>query len=124
MLRVLIADDSPAVLDGLSSILSLEPDFEVAGVARDGLEAVDKASQLRPDVVIMDAQMPNMDGAEATRQIKQGVPGAGVLLFTVFTHWVEAGLAAGADSHLAKDCAPEELLAELRRVAAMQPGRG
>ena len=124
MIRVLIADDSPAIVDGLSSILSQEPDFEVVGVARDGLEAVDKASQLRPDVVIMDAQMPNVDGVEATRQIKQGVPGAGVLLFTVFAHCVEAGLAAGADSHLAKDCDPEDLLAELRRIAAMQPGRG
>ena len=71
MIRVLIADDSPAIRDGLSSLIGAQSDFFVVGTAGDGLEAVEMAKDLRPDVVIMDAQMPRMDGIEATREIKR-----------------------------------------------------
>ncbi len=119
MIRVLIADDSPAIRDGLSSLLSQQSDFEVVGLAQDGLEAVQKASELLPDVVLMDAQMPNMDGVEATKQIKQILAGVGVLSFSVFSDCLEASVAAGADGHLMKDCGIQELLDELRRVATI-----
>ena len=119
MIRVLIADDSSAMRDGLSSLLSQPGDFEVVGLAGDGLEAVQKASELLPDVVLMDAQMPNMDGAEATRHIKQTLPGVGVLSLSVFTDCLEASIAAGADGYLMKDCGLQELLTELKRVAAI-----
>ena len=89
------------------------------GLAVDGLEAVQKASELLPDVVLMDVQMPNMDGVEATRHIKQTLPGVGVLSISVFTDCLEASIAAGAEGHLMKDCGIQELLAELRRVAAI-----
>ncbi len=118
MSRVLIADDSSAIRDGLSSLLSQQGDFEVVGLAWDGLEAVRMASELLPDVVLMDVQMPNMDGVEATRRIKQILAGVGVLSISVFTDRLEASIAAGADGHLMKDCGIQELLAELRRVAA------
>ncbi len=119
MIRVLIADDSPAIRDGLSSLLSQQSDFEVVGLAQDGLEAVQKASELLPDVVLMDAQMPNMDGVEATKHIKQILAGVGVLSFSVFSDCLEASIAAGADGHLMKDCGIQELLAELKCVAAI-----
>ena len=118
MIRVLITDDSPVIQDGLKSLLDAQPDFEVVGVAYDGREAVDKAIELLPDVVIMDAQMPVMDGVEATRRIKQAVAGVGILFFSVFAEYVEASNRAGADGYLPKDCDYEELLSELKEIAA------
>ena len=117
MIRVLIADDSVAIRDSLSSLLNHKSGFQVVGLANDGLEAVETATELLPDVVIMDAQMPNMDGVEATRRIKQTTPGVGILLFSVFTDYTEAGMAAGADGYLMKDCELEDLFAELKRIA-------
>ena len=114
MIRVLIADDSIAMRDSIASLLDGISGFRVLGLAGDGLEAVNQASELLPDVVIMDARMPNMDGIEATRHIKQTIPGVGVLLFSTFTDYMEAGIAAGADGYLMKDCDTTELFAELR----------
>ncbi len=117
MIRILIVDDSAGILDGLSSLLDAECGFEVVGLARDGLEALEKARELLPDVIIMDSQMPNMDGVEATRHIKQTAPGIGILFFSVFSDYVEQSRTAGADGYLMKDCDPEELFSELRRIA-------
>ncbi len=119
MIQVLIADDSVAIRDSLSSLLNPNSGFQVVGHASDGLEAVGKARELLPDVVIMDAQMPNMDGVEATRQIKQTLPGVGVLLFSVFTDYIEPGIAAGADGYLMKDCEFQDLVAELKHIASI-----
>ena len=85
MIRVLIADGSAAMRDGLSSLLSQQGDIDMVALARDGLEAVQMASELLPDVVLMDAQMPNLDGVEATWRIKRTLPGVGVLSIGVFT---------------------------------------
>ena len=74
MIRVLIADDSLNILDSLTSLIANQPDLVVIGVARDGLEAVEMASKLKPQVVVMDAQMPNLDGVQATRCIKERFP--------------------------------------------------
>ena len=118
MIRVLIADDSDVILDGLSGLLEMHPDFEVVGTARDGLEAVEKAWALLPDVVIMDTRMPNMDGVEATRVVKQSATAVGVLSFSVFADNLEEAIAAGADGFLPKDCDPERLLSQLRQIGA------
>ena len=117
-IRVLIVDDSSAVRDGVAELLRPESDIEVVGAASDGLEAVVKAQELLPDVIIMDSQMPNMDGLQAAQLIKERLPQTAVLMFSVFRECAEAGLRMGADSCLTKDCDPEDLIAELRRVAA------
>ena len=119
MIRVLIADDTPAVRDGVSALLCPEYGFEVVGLAKDGLEAVTKAKELIPDVVVMDAQMPHMDGIQATQLIKKALPKTGVLVFSVFTDYLEVGMAAGADGCLCKDCDPDDLMSELKRIAAL-----
>ena len=119
----MIADDSVAIRNSLSSLLDPQSGFQVVGLASDGLEAMEKSRELLPEVVIMDAQMPNMDGVEATRQIKQTTCGVGVLLFSVFADYTEAGIAAGADGYLMKDCELEELFAELNRIANISRAR-
>ena len=122
MIRILIVDDSRAIRDGICSLLDTETGFQVVGLAKDGLEALEQATELQPDLVIMDSQMPNMDGAEATRQIKQALPGIGILFFSVFADSLDAGIKAGADGVLMKDCDPEEFFSELRRIAAIYLG--
>ena len=123
MIRVVIADDSTAILEGLSSLIGASKSFQVVGLASDGAQAVAQASALLPDVIVMDAQMPTMDGIEATKIIKQGHPGVGVLFLSAFIDHLEAGLAAGADGYLVKDCTPEELLGNLKRIAGLMKQR-
>lgn len=124
MIRILIADDSLAVRDALTSLLKGEPDLELVGTTGDGREAVEKAKELLPDVVIVDAQMPNIHGVDATRLIKQVVPDVHVLFFSVFTEHMEAALKAGADACLLKDCEPEHLFAELMRIVRRRKPQG
>ena len=114
--RVLVVDDSSVVRDALRSILRAHPDLEVAGEAVDGVEALDKAERLQPDVILMDAQMPKMDGVEATRHIKERLPETKILFLTVHTWYTELALAAGADGHLVKDSRREELLKAIREL--------
>lgn len=123
MIRVVIADDSTAILEGLSSLIDADKPFQVVGLAGNGAEAVAQASALLPDVLVMDVQMPIMDGIEATQRIKQDHPGVGVLILSAFADHLEAGLAAGADGYLLKDCTPEELLTDLKRIAGLMRQR-
>ena len=118
MIRVLVADDSIAVREGLMSLLGAHPEFEIVGAAGDGLEAIRMTHRLAPDLVVMDAQMPRLDGIEATRRIKRAFPMVGVLFFSVFADYVEAGLAAGADGYLTKDCEPDQLVAKASEIVA------
>ena len=115
-ITVLIADDSSAVRDGLQSILRAYPDIKVVGEATDGVEAIAKAEQLQPEVILMDAQMPELDGIEATRQIKERWPDIKILLLTVHTEYVKAALAAGADGHLLKDSGRRELVQAIKEL--------
>ena len=102
--------------DSLCSILSSHADFEIVGLAVDGLDAIAKANGLHPDVILMDTQMPGTDGVETTRRIKERHPETMVLLLTVHTSYIEEALAAGADSYLMKDCPREELFRAIRDV--------
>jgi DNA-binding NarL/FixJ family response regulator len=121
-IRVLIADDQPLMRAALRMTLMGEPDIEVAGEAADGAEAVDLAERLRPDVVVMDIRMPNLDGVAATRHLT-GLGGAKpirVLAITTFDldEYVVEALRAGASGFLLKDATPEELVHAVRVIGA------
>ncbi|WP_423462701.1 response regulator [Promicromonospora sp. MS192] len=119
MTRVLLVDDQALVRSGFSLILSVEDDVEVVGQAGDGAAAIELARELRPDVVLMDVQMPVMDGIEATRRIV-AEDLAKVLVLTTFDHdeYVFDGLAAGASGFLLKNSDAEHLVDAVRTVAA------
>lgn len=116
-IRVMLVDDNEVVREGLESLLSPHEDIEVVGKAVDGLDAVTKAQELNPDVILMDAQMPRADGAEATRKIKEVMPDAKVLFLTVYGDYVGDALAAGASWYLTKDCRRQDLLEAIRVLA-------
>ncbi|WP_236082206.1 response regulator [Acidipropionibacterium jensenii] len=105
---------------GFRMVLDAQPDMEVVGEAADGVQAVAMASELEPDVVLMDIRMPRMDGLEATRQIIAGSSEARVLVLTTFDldEYVHSALRAGASGFLLKDAGPAELLAGIRSVAS------
>jgi DNA-binding NarL/FixJ family response regulator len=120
--RVLIADDQALVRAGFKMILDAEDDLDVVGEAADGLQAVALAEELRPDVVLMDIRMPELDGIEATRRVvgRGGEPPVRVLMLTTFdlNEYVYEALRAGASGFLLKDVPPEQLAAGIRVVAA------
>jgi DNA-binding NarL/FixJ family response regulator len=119
-ISVLLADDQALVRAGFRQLLEREPDVSVVGEAADGLEAVELAGQARPDVVVMDIRMPNLDGLEATRRLVAGSSAPRVLVLTTFDldEYVFEALRAGASGFLLKDAAPEELVSAVRLVAA------
>jgi len=115
--RVVIADDQALVRIGFRMILTARG-IDVVGEAADGVEAVSAVRRLRPDVVLMDIRMPNMDGLEATRRVLEEAPECRVLMLTTFDldRYVYAALAAGASGFLLKDVTPEHLAAAVRLV--------
>jgi DNA-binding NarL/FixJ family response regulator len=119
-LRVLIADDQALMRAGFRMILEVEPDLEIVGEAANGREAVAEAGRLRPDVVLMDVRMPEMDGIEATRRLLHGNNDTKVVMLTTFDmdEYVYEALRAGASGFLLKDVPPEQLVAGIRSVAA------
>ena len=117
-LRILIAEDHPLFRKGVISLLSSVPDFEVVGEATTGEEAVVRAAQLQPDVVLMDLQMPEVNGIEATRRILQESPSIRVLVVTLFEDddSVFMALRAGARGYVLKDADEEEMVLSIRAV--------
>jgi len=116
--RILIADDHPVFRFGLRTLLQGEPDMEVVGEATTGSEAVDMAVELRPDVVLMDLNMPEINGIEATRRILAENPDIAVLVITMFDDdTVFAAMRAGARGYLLKGAEGEETLRAVRAVA-------
>jgi DNA-binding NarL/FixJ family response regulator len=120
VIRVLIADDQRAVREGLAMLVGLTQDIEVVGTAADGAEAVQLAADLRPDVVLMDLRMPEMEGAEATRSIRTTLPATNVLVLTTYADddSLFPALQAGAHGYLTKDASAEEIERAIRAVAA------
>ncbi len=121
-IRILIADDQELVRSGYRAILGTYPGLEVAGLARDGREAVELAQSLRPDVILMDVRMPVKNGIEATRDITANplLSKTHVLVLTTFDidEYVYDALAAGASGFLLKDAEPDDIAAAVRVVAA------
>jgi len=119
-IRVLVTDDQSMVRAGFRMLLSGEQDLEVVAEASNGLEAVEKAARFRPNVVLMDIRMPELDGLEATRRILAVDDSARVLILTTFDldEYVYEALRAGASGFVLKDDPPEQLIAAIRTVAA------
>ena len=116
--RVLLAEDHTIVRKGLRSLLDKETGIKVVGEAEDGREAIAKAEELHPDVVVMDIAMPGLNGLEATRQIKKRFHDIKIIILTMHTNkeYVSQTLKAGASGYLVKKAAPDELISAINAV--------
>jgi NarL family two-component system response regulator LiaR len=119
MIRILVVDDHIVVRRGLIAMLETEPGMQIIGEAANGVEAVEQARKLVPDVILMDLVMPVMDGIEATRQIKQEMPSVNILVLTSFStnDKVIPSLNAGAIGYLLKDSTPDDLVRAIHQVS-------
>jgi DNA-binding NarL/FixJ family response regulator len=120
MIRVLVADDQALVREGFSVILDAYDDIEVVGDAADGFQAVERAREQRPDIVLMDVRMPGRDGIAAAREVLRELPATKVIMLTTFdlNEYVYAALQAGASGFLLKDVPRAQLIDGVRAVAA------
>ncbi|TPW74787.1 response regulator transcription factor [Schumannella soli] len=121
-IRVLVADDQAIVRDGIVTVLGLEPDIEIVGEAADGAQAVELATSLAPDVVLMDLRMPVLDGAAATERLRESAPKTAVLVLTTYADdaSIMGALRAGARGYLTKDAGRAEIAAAVRAVRSGQ----
>ena len=118
-IRLMLADDHRMLREGLSRSMS-EHGFDVVGEARDGVEAVNMAYSLNPDVILMDVSMPEMDGVEACRQVRAAVPGTKVVMLTMHADQevLANAIRAGACGYLVKDCSTEEIAGAVRMASS------
>jgi YesN/AraC family two-component response regulator len=116
--RLIIVDDSPRSRDGLQALLDTWPGVQVVGQAVNGREAVQLVEECSPDVVLMDASMPVMDGLDATRLITQRCPTVRVIVLSMYPAFHHSAMTAGAQAFLVKGCPPEELLEAIRNPNA------
>lgn len=117
-IRLLIVDDHPVVRDGLTAMLKRQRDFSIVGEAKDGREAVQRASELRPDVILMDLRMPELDGVGAMREIQENDPEARFIVLTTYDseEAIFDAINAGAKGYLLKDASRDELFRAVRAV--------
>jgi pilus assembly protein CpaE len=122
MIRVLIVDDIPSTLENLQKLLSFEDDIEVCGTAADGKKAIEETRRLHPDVVLMDVNMPVLDGIQATEILAQEVPGSPVIIMSVQGErdYLRRAMQAGAREFLIKPFSGDELIASIRRVHQLE----
>jgi DNA-binding NarL/FixJ family response regulator len=120
MIRVLICDDQVVVCEGLRAILGTVPEVEVVGIANNGSEALELIPTLKPDLILMDLKMPEMNGIQATRLVRERYPQVKVLVLTTYDadEWVFDAIRSGADGYLLKDTPREGLIAALKGTVA------
>ncbi len=118
LVRVLLADDQPRARQSLKALLATLPEVPLIGEATNGREALDRVKRDHPDIVLLDVRMPELDGLEATRQIKARWPGIRVIVLSMYPEYRSEALAAGADAFLVKGDPPEELLRLITRQQA------
>ncbi len=118
LIRILVVDDHPVVRDGLVAMLSTQPDFEVVAQAGTGREAVQKSASFRPDIILLDLEMPDMDGVEALRKMHDSQPQVRVLVFTAFDtdEKILGALQAGAQGYILKGTPRDDLFKAIRIV--------
>jgi pilus assembly protein CpaE len=126
MIRILLVDDIHATLDNLQKLLSFEDDIEVCGTAADGRRAIEEARRLQPDIVLMDVNMPQLDGIQATELMAQEVPGSPVIIMSVQGErdYIRRAMQAGAREFLIKPFSGDELIASIRRVHQLEQKKG
>lgn len=120
--RVLIVDDQEQVRKGLDCLLGYSPQVQVVGQAVHGADALDQIAECHPDVILMDIQMPVMDGLEATRRIKAQWPEIGVIIHTIYARYQTKALAAGADLFMLKGCTLQVLQDAILAQKRPSPG--
>jgi DNA-binding NarL/FixJ family response regulator len=117
-IRIVIADDHPVVREGIIAMIDREPDFKVIGEAKDGLDAVKLALELKPDIVLIDLRMPELDGVEAIREISATDPDIKFIILTTYSddEYIFRGIEVGARAYLLKDAPREDLFKAIRAV--------
>lgn len=120
MIKVMLADDQIILAEGLKSVLETSGDIEVCGVAGDGAEAIDMAERVKPDVILMDIRMPNMNGVAATKKIKQALPNCKIIILTTFddSDYILSAINGGACGYLLKDIGSTALIDAIRNAYA------
>ena len=119
-IKVVLADDHPVVREGLRTMLATTPDIDIVAEASDGLEAVDKVLECQPDVVLMDLRMPNLDGLEATKRIKNQLSSTAIIVLTIYDNdaYIIDAVKAGAVGYLLKDTSRDLLIHAIRAVSS------
>lgn len=119
-IKVVLADDHPVVREGLRTMLATTPDIDIVAEVSDGLEAVDKVLETQPDVVLMDLRMPNLDGLEATKLIKNQLSSTAVIVLTIYDNdaYIIDAVRAGAVGYLLKDTSRDLLIHAIRAVSS------
>ncbi|MDP4083275.1 MAG: response regulator transcription factor [Bacillota bacterium] len=118
MIKIIVADDQDLMRDGLATILNLRPELEVVGTAKDGQEALEKAKEMGPDLILMDIRMPNVNGVQGTKLIREQLPHVKVLMLTTFkdSELIFEALEEGASGYLLKDMATETIVQAIKTV--------
>lgn len=118
MIKVMLADDQKILSEGIKSVLETCPDIEVCGIAFDGLRAVEMAKELRPDVILMDVRMPEMNGVAATKRIKESNPEIKIIILTTFddSDYILSGINNGASGYLLKDIGSAALIDAIKNA--------